>query len=172
MEIQDVRDARSGLITATQPARYYLQYRLKTKVSQDDCEDGLANTVLLGESVFDSDDFIPPSGNEEAKSIDHWCFGSPQNDFGFDMSEFLGSTAVPINLYHQYSDERLNSETIAGRAELFREMSFGFASWHAGNVVNFAMGDGAVRTVEAKIDANLLRNLGNRDDGALIDEAF
>ena len=51
-------------------------------------------------------------------------------------------------------------------------MSFGFASWHAGNVVNFAMGDGAVRTVEAKIDANLLRNLGNRDDGALIDEAF
>ena len=116
--------------------------------------------------MFDTDEFMPAGGGSgEPKSIDHWVFGSPQNDFGSDMSEFLGSTFVPINLYHQYSDERLNSESGNSRDELFREMSFGFASWHSGNVVNFAMGDGSVRTIEAKIDATAYSNLGNLDDG-------
>jgi hypothetical protein len=34
------------------------------------------------------------------------------------------------------------------------------------------MGDGAVRTIDAKIGQVLFGNLGNRDDGALIDEEF
>ena len=71
------------------------------------------------------------------------------------------------------------------RENLFLQMAGGFASWHAGNVANFAMGDGAVRTIDAKIgqaviengevvlpNITLLQNLGNRDDGALIDEEF
>ena len=52
------------------------------------------------------------------------------------------------------------------------EMEAGFASWHSGNVVNFAMGDSSVRTIDAKIDATLYSNLGNRDDGQLITEEF
>ena len=76
----------------------------------------------------------------------------------------MASTSNIINMYHQFSDEQLIADGV-NEARLFREMAAGFASWHAGNVVNFAMGDGSVRTIEAKIDADAYSNLGNRDDG-------
>ena len=176
-----IKANRNGLLVLSQPAAYFGQWRIKTKVRQSDVDDGLANTILLGETVFDTSDL-----NGVDRSIDHWMIGSFDNDFNRDFSEMIGSTANGINLYHQFSDERLMTLSSNGRREdLFLQMAGGFASWHAGNVANFAMGDGAVRTIDAKIgqaviengevvlpNITLLQNLGNRDDGALIDEEF
>ena len=172
-----VKAARNGLLVPTQNARYFATYvdpdtgprnlLLKTKVSADDCDDGLSNTIMIGESIFDN---TPLPGETTSRGIDHWAIGSFDIDATSDVSEFLGSTANPINLYHQYSDERL--ESTSGVAGLIDEMEAGFASWHSGNVVNFAMGDSSVRTVDAKIDATLYSNLGNRDDGQLITDEF
>ena len=49
-------------------------------------------------------------------------------------------------------------------------MEMGFASWHAGGTVNFAFGDGSTRLLSDDISADLIRRLGDRDDGESIDE--
>ena len=183
-----VKDLRNGLLVPTQQARYFrttsnddgtiTNIFLKSKVSQDDCEDGLSNTIMIGDSIFDTSPLVDPnlpfvdSNNDgitdnavqRSRNIDHWCIGSPDVDRTSDFSEFVGSTSNIINMYHQFSDEQLIASGV-NEVRLFAEMAAGFASWHAGNVVNFAMGDGSVRTIEAKIDAEAYSNLGNRDDG-------
>lgn len=174
-----IKQNRNGLLVLSQPAAYFGQFRIKTKVRQSDVDDGLANTILLGETVFDTGEL-----NGVDRSIDHWMIGSFDNDFNRDFSEMVGSTANGINLYHQFSDEKLMTLSSNQRREdLFLRMAGGFASWHAGNVANFAMADGAVRTIDAKIgqaiiengevvipNSTLLQNLGNRDDGQLIED--
>lgn len=152
--------ARSGIITATQNAQYYGPYLLKTKVTAGSVRDGLSNTVMIGESVYDTSEFMGKN-----RGIDHWCFGSPQNDFGVDMSEFLASTAIQPNLYHSYSDAALGGLSQGQRTTLFNKMAFGFASWHAGGVVNFVFGDGSTRALDGNIDADTYAKLGTRSDG-------
>jgi len=184
-----IAQARNGLLVPTQQAPYFrsvvlqggsgtANLLLKTKVSQDDCDDGLSNTIMIGESIFDTSPLVDPnlpfvdSDNDgitdnavqRSRDIEHWCIGSPDIDNTTELSEFVASTSNAINMYHQFSDEQLIADRV-NEERLFREMAAGFASWHAGNVVNFAMGDGSVRTIEAKIDAAEYANLGNRDDG-------
>ena len=74
---------------------------------------------------------------------------------------------MPLNLYHRYSDERLESES--NTAALFARMAFGFASWHADDGVNFSFADGSTRYLNAEIDPELLENLGNRQDRQAIE---
>ena len=156
----EVNDARSGMLVPNQSATYYGEFRLKSVVTFADCSDGSSNTLLMGESVFDTSDFMGTT-----KGIDHWYIGSFQIDFNIEMSEFLGSTVIPLNMYHQYSDERLASVSNSVRASLFREMGFGFASWHAGDGVNFSFADGSTRYLSSDIDADVYQSLGNRQDG-------
>ena len=185
--------ARNGLLVPTQQATYFRSVPsesgvrnlfLKSKVSQDDCEDGLSNTIMIGETVFDSSALLdfsqsPPEEVRGNRGIDHWCIGSTDVDGTIDFSEFVASTANPLNLYHQFSDEQLVDLSDSRLTDVLTEMAGGFASWHSGNVVNFAMGDGSVRTIDAKITQELqrngrtlLQNLGDRDDGTPIDEEF
>jgi len=149
--------ARSGALIPNQRARYFGATQLKTTVQYEDVSDGLSNTVLVGETVFDVTSF-----QGTLKSIDHWYIGSRDVDRGFDLSEFLGSTAVELNLYHRFSDERLAAEGIGSK---FDQMAFGFASWHAGDGVNFSFVDGSTRWLNAAIEDDVLSNLGNREDG-------
>lgn len=158
--ISVVKQARSGMLVPNQDAAYYDEFRLKSIVAAVDCPDGLSNTLLVGESVFDTSDFMGAS-----KGIDHWYIGSYQIDFNIEMSEFLGSTQIPLNLYHDFRDDRLAMLSGSARSTLFREMGFGFASWHAGDGVNFSYADGATRYLLANIDPEVLENLGNRRDG-------
>ncbi len=162
--------SRNGLLSPTQPAAYYGTSRLPTKVRQSDVKDGLSNTVLIGEGVFDTSRLVNESGDDVNRGVDHWIIGSPENDFGQDMSEFLGSTAIEINMYHQWSNARLKPLSESTLRKRFSQMAFGFASWHAENLVNFAMGDGSVRVVESKIDPQVYSNLGNFRDGQLIED--
>ena len=155
----EVQQARSGMLVPNQDADYFGSFRLKSVVGFADCIDGSSNTLLVGESVFDTSEFMG-----EAKGIDHWYIGSYQIDFNIEMSEFLGSTKIPLNLYHDFRDERLATLSSGARSSLFREMGFGFASWHAGDGVNFSFADGSTRYLAGDIPQDILENLGNRAD--------
>lgn len=160
---KDVLDARGGMLVPNQKADYFGQYRLKTTVGFSDCLDGSSNTLLVGESTFDTSEF---EGTD--RGIDHWYIGSYQIDYNIEMSEFLGSTAVPLNLYHQYRDTQLRTLSESARTNLFKKMAFGFASWHSGNGMNFSYTDGATRFIDATVELDIMKNLGNRADGQII----
>jgi len=161
-----VEAAKSGVLVPSQRASYFGAYRISTRLKLVDITDGMSNTLMLGESIFDTSDF-----EGDAKGIDHWHIGSYQVDQNIEMSEFLGSTAVPLNLYHQYSDSRLLGESSSTRKNLFKEMAFGFASWHAGNLTAFGFADGSTVMIPATIDQNVYENLGNRRDGEAVNFA-
>jgi len=153
---------RNGMLIPNQRFEYYNleNRRLKTTVGFEDCSDGSTNTILVAETIFDTSDFMGSS-----RGMDHWYIGSYQVDFDSELSEFLGSTAIPLNLYHRHSDASLAGMSASARASLFSEMAFGFASWHAGDGVNVSFTDGSTKYVNAEVDPLVLSNLGNRSDG-------
>lgn len=125
---------------------------VNSKTRTRDIVDGLANTLLLGESIFDidlrGDDY---SGNPQV--IDHWYIGSsqlmPVNPFGsLEISEALGSTACPVNAYKR-ADAPIN------------DMELGFSSRHAGGT-QVAFADGHVRFVAESIDVAIWSAWGTR----------
>lgn len=158
---------RSGVLIPNQKASYLSAgEKLRTTVGPDDISDGASNVIMVGEAVFDTSTF-----NGSTKGIDHWSIGSFDIDFrlGRDLSESVGSTAIQLNHYHRYSDDQLNALSNSARTNLFQEMSFGFASWHPGDGVNFTFADGSSKFINAQIDATVLANLGMRADGAPVD---
>jgi len=164
------RESRNGLLAPTQPAAYYGVSTLETKTTLANVIDGLSNTAMIGEGIFDTSDFVNDGGDSVNRGSDHWIIGSPENDFGQDMSEFLGSTAIEINRYHNTPDSvlaTLSSSTISSR---FSQIAFGFNSWHAGNLVNFTLGDGSVHSIDSNIDVETFSNLGNIRDGQTLGE--
>ena len=160
---EDVATAiRSGVLTAS-------QNNFKTVVTSSDIGDGASNTVLVGETIFDTS--LPISGGGDLDS-DHWCFGSYRIDFRFltdgsggtnnrsqDESEVMGSTGVPLNFYH--SSQNLSSIS----SFTAQQISFAFGSWHPGNASSFVFADGSTRIVNAEIAPDAFANLGHRDDG-------
>ena len=164
----DVQNLRNGIIVPTQDSSYFNDNDsfLKSQVRVIDIKDGSSNTLMIGESVFDVSDY-----KDTGRGIDHFYIGSPQIDKRQELSEFLGSTDVELNLYHSYPDERLDTLSESRAGTLFSEMQLGFASWHAGNTVNFAFGDGSTRLLESSIDPALYSRLGNRADGE-VTQAF
>jgi prepilin-type N-terminal cleavage/methylation domain-containing protein len=117
-----------------------------------DIRDGLSNTIMIGESRTDVD-FM-----EDGNAMDHWYIGSPQIDAavcatgaGGEVSEFLGSTAVPIN--------NILDAASCGHA---KEVSFG--SYHTGGAF-FAIADGSVHYLSDNIDLALYKALGSRAGG-------
>ncbi len=172
------RAARNGMLPPNQSAQYYGPNRLKTAISFRDVLDGTSSTILLGETVFDTSPFTAASGSPGSwsttnRGIDHWYIGSDQIDQkqGTDLSEFMGSTMVPLNLYHRYSEDRL--KTLGSNPNLlFAQMEFGFASWHAGDGVSFAFVDGSAKYINSSVDATVLSNLGNRQDRKTVSGLF
>jgi len=172
----EVAQARSGMLTPSQEASYFGNQRFKTVVELRDVLDGASNTIVIGETVFDSSPYEAPEGSPASwstanRGIDHWYIGSFEIDRlnGADLTEFMGSTKVELNLYHRFPDDRLDSLG-SNPNNLFDLMAFGFASWHPGNIVNFTFVDGSTRNINADIEATVLENLGNRNDGETIPE--
>jgi len=115
----------------------------RSRINANDVPDGFSHTILVGEAIF----AYGTDSSGTSYFNDHWAIGSRDIDSGLDVSEFLGSTAVPFNQNFESS----------------------FGSWHAGNVTNFAFADGSTHTLDDEIDPMVRRRLGQRNDGATIE---
>lgn len=123
-------------------------------------KDGTSNTILLGEAEPDLA-VMPEMGiineNNAANSgrKDHWAFGGDDLDTNNqgDMSEFLGSTGVPMN-----------APKVAPGSAAFAAYELSFGSRHPGGA-NFAYADGSVRSLQDSIDPAAYSALGSRNLG-------
>jgi len=117
-------------------------------VALRDVTDGLSKTIMIGEAL---PVVVPSKENhgEARGSKDHWYIGGDDPDVNVDISEFCGSTGVPMNTSN--------------------ELAFGSA--HPGGC-QAAMGDGSVHFFEETIDLDIWSRLGSRNDGHPISEAF
>ncbi|MFH5803610.1 DUF1559 domain-containing protein [Alienimonas sp. DA493] len=128
-----------------------------------DAKDGTTSTVLIGES------WCEPRFVQDGQGMDYWAIGSPQadpyrhdfsksNNSGTEFTEFVGSTAAPLNarLKPQFDGFQM-------------EASFG--SEHPGGAF-LGMVDGSVQFLSETIDGRTYQALGSRDGGEVIDGAF
>ena len=122
--------------------------------------DGTSNTILIGEAEPDLG-VMPEMGiikeNNAANSgrKDHWAFGGDDLDTNNqgDMSEFLGSTGVPMN-----------APKVPEGSPAFAAYEMSFGSRHPGGAA-FAYADGSVRFLVDSIDAAAYSALGSRNLG-------
>jgi prepilin-type N-terminal cleavage/methylation domain-containing protein/prepilin-type processing-associated H-X9-DG protein len=111
--------------------------------------DGTSNTLMVGEY-------------HTKTSPDKKAFWASAHSF-----HSLGSTQRQS--YTRLPDyDRCHAAT--GPADGFHECHRGFASQHAGDVINFVFCDGSVRGVLSDIDGLLFEYLGTIDGGELIEE--
>ena len=122
-----------------------------------DARDGTINTIMVGES------WCEPRFVQDGEGMDYWAIGSPQADpyrnqydrstdgGGTEFTEFVGSTAVPLNA-------RLNPLMDGYQ----KEASFG--SEHLGGAF-FGMVDGSVQFLSDTIDGRTYEGLGSRAGG-------
>ncbi|MBA3482879.1 MAG: DUF1559 domain-containing protein [Pirellulales bacterium] len=125
--------------------------------------DGSSNTLLVGEAVHDYEDVATRGGTGEhplGNRQDHWYFGSDDVDTGpsYDLSEGLGSTAVPMNLQNQ-GGSRL---CIGAALPDCQKLQLAFGSAHPGGM-NAVRCDGSVEFLIDSIDVIAWRDLGTRE---------
>ena len=133
---------------------------LNRALTRDELSDGVAYTLILGEKCT-------------IQRYDlGWLSGSPAT---------LRNTGHPLNLErYQPADptpapwlsnipEGDANNTAGGNPDKPLDVG-GFGSWHVYGA-NLALGDGSVRFFAEDTPAELLRQLANRQDGALIDRA-
>jgi len=122
---------------------------LNSRVKLRDVLDGTSSTVAIGESLFDTDVRGIDHGGT-IHIVDHWYIGSPLINPS-DVSESIGSTAVPVN-------------RIFDQSAFIDERELCFSSRHPGGAqVSFA--DGHVSMIPATIDAAVWSALGTRARG-------
>jgi prepilin-type N-terminal cleavage/methylation domain-containing protein/prepilin-type processing-associated H-X9-DG protein len=140
------------------------QTEARTRVALSKISDGTSKTAMVGEALHDSDTQDvkgsqpePEPGNRK----DHWFVGSDDIDtFPFmDLSEFLGSTGVPINYQ---KDPATNQRWCANPDSLeCQALQLSFSSAHRG-VVQMVFCDGHIETVEEGIDEKVWSDYGTR----------
>jgi hypothetical protein len=126
--------------------------------------DGASNTLLVGEAFHDYDDVARRGGTGEhelGNRQDHWYFGSDDVDTGpsYDLSEALGSTAVPINLQQQGGAAIVCA---LPSAENCQKLQLSFGSSHPSGM-NLVRCDGSVEFLNEDIDPIPWRDLATRD---------
>ena len=145
-------------------------------------EDGTSNTALVGEAWHDivSEEDLGPNGETlQGNRKDHWYGGSDDidtkvggsgsgstegNESVRDLSEFLGSTAVPIN-YQGTSDENQAMCLGSGNKEC-QAMQLAFGSEHPG-LAQMLFCDGHVKPVQEDIDPEVWSDYGTRSGQTL-----
>ena len=126
-------------------------------------KDGMSKTILVGEAVHDTAEQNRIGKNTEddqGDHKDHWYIGSDDIDTGLgsDVSECLGSTAVPINL-HLNDDFRCGIHG-PGSSQC-HALQLSFSSQHTGGA-QVAMCDGSVTFINESIEADVWRDMGTR----------
>lgn len=115
-----------------------------------DFTDGLTNTLLSAEALF-LPGVVGPDRDGSQQIIDHWSVGSPGMGPN-EMSEALGSTAVPINAWKQ------------GSQALIEDIELGFSSRHS-SMIQAVFADGRVQVISDSIAASVWSALGTRAGG-------
>ncbi len=123
----------------------------RSEVTIEEIADGQSNTLLVAESLWVWE-----------ACMDHWYIGSTNIDSfsGFDFSEFMGSTASPINHWKRVGDLGDCS------ANTINELAFG--SWHLGSGCNAVFADGHVDFLSDSIDPIVRAAIGSRAGGEII----
>jgi prepilin-type processing-associated H-X9-DG protein len=137
--------------------------------------DGTSNTMLVGEAYHDTIEQERVGATQSEKSVgsrqDHWYFGSDDIDTGgpdggYDYSEALGSTAVPMN-YQQRGEVRLMC-ALPTAADC-QKLQLSFGSVHPGGM-NLVRCDGSVEFLSDGVDEVPWRDLGTRASQTYINE--
>ena len=151
--------------TTGQPFSYSGGYT--SGVTMTGITDGTSNTVAIGEAEGDPQGVSLAAIERENNASgfgrkDHWAIGSDDVDTGNqgDMSEFLGSTAVPINM---------PKPAVGTAAFAAYELSFG--SRHTQGA-NFLFADGSVKFLRQSISATTFSALGTRSGGEVLGNDF
>jgi prepilin-type N-terminal cleavage/methylation domain-containing protein len=121
---------------------------LNSRIAEGDVSDGASHTIFLGEKIFDPGDLGWMSGTRATLRNTGLAIGS----------------SLPGAMLAGTGDDP------AKAAEKSPVYVVGFASYHPGVAV-FGFGDGSVLVVSDEIDKKLLRQLANRADGELTDDA-
>ena len=123
---------------------------LNSKIRYADILDGSSQTILLGELIPDTKQLGWVSGTRSTLR-NTGGFGSPTSDDG--------RFGRPQGSLH-----------VAGAA--FGPLDVGsFGSFHTGGA-QFVLADGAVKFLTNSIDSEVMKNLGNRADGTILDGNF
>jgi prepilin-type N-terminal cleavage/methylation domain-containing protein/prepilin-type processing-associated H-X9-DG protein len=137
-------------------------------------EDGTSNTAMVGEALHDwktVEDKGQIAENVAGSRKDHWWGGSDDIDTAptSDLSEFLGSTAVPINL--QETPDVHQQWCASAESAKCQALQVGYGSEHPGST-HMAFADGHVDSINEDIDAKAWSDYGTRasqilDTGAI-----
>ena len=169
---EDVISTRTGRY-ASEPTRFgdldgVLYSWSKVRVGQ--IVDGTSNTMLIGEAVHDveAQELIggtrePDQGNRK----DHWAIGSDDIDIsrdgahGLDVSECLGSLAVPINYQNEFPNNTACTSPGSPSSTDCQRVQLAFGSVHPGGF-QMVRCDGSVDFIQEDIDADVRTELGTR----------
>lgn len=126
--------------------------------------DGTSNTIMVGETVHDYETQERNGGSAEDKAgsrKDHWWGGSDDIDThpSSDLSEFLGSTAVPIN--YQSTPEENQQWCTNPDSSKCQMLQLAFGSEHPG-MAQVVFCDGHVESIQDEIDATAWSDYGTR----------
>jgi prepilin-type N-terminal cleavage/methylation domain-containing protein/prepilin-type processing-associated H-X9-DG protein len=117
-----------------------------------DFTDGLSNTMIVAEALF-----LPgvsgPDHDGNGQIIDHWSVGSPGMGSS-EMSEALGSTAVPINSWKK--------SPIA----FIEDIELGYSSRHT-SLIQAVFADGHVQSISESVSADVWSAIGTRARGEI-----
>ena len=127
-------------------------------------KDGTSKTVIVGETFHDSatQELWGPNGEPEAGNrADHWFGGSDDVDTTpfVDLSEFLGSTAIPMNIQKDSADNQ--QFCLAPESAECQAIQLAFGSNHTG-VTNMLFVDGHIESISEDVDPLVWSNYGTR----------
>jgi prepilin-type N-terminal cleavage/methylation domain-containing protein/prepilin-type processing-associated H-X9-DG protein len=136
---------------------------LNSHVRFDDVTDGCAQTILLGESIYDALTLLGWSSGTRAtlRNTGHPLNGASSALRSLAKTAYL-SDAERLAALEKMTEEGVIPDDFVG----------GFSSSHP-NGANFLFCDGSVRPVKNTIDTRVYQHLGNRNDGELVsDDAY
>lgn len=121
-------------------------FYLNSPTRLGDIIDGTSSTVAIGEAEFDIR-VRGPDHSGRTHIVDHWYIGSPQI-YDADVSETIGSTAVPINAFFDES-------------AFIDEKELCFSSRHPGGA-QVVYADGHASIIAQTIDPQVWSALGTK----------
>jgi prepilin-type N-terminal cleavage/methylation domain-containing protein len=140
---------------------------LNSHVSSDDIPDGAGHTIFVGEKIVTADDLGWTSGTRATlRNTGHRINTAPPNPAIAASDAPAAEGKAPAAEGDAPAAEAATPAADPESAVLYVG---GFASHHPMGAL-FGLGDGNVRFIADEIDQTVFEQLGNRSDGALIDD--